>query len=55
MPALVFAPQVLGGLPYDLGLGLMVASAVNLHHFVLDGAIWKLRNTRVAGVLLRRQ
>ena len=55
VPALVFAPQVLGGLPYDLGLGLMVASAVNLHHFVLDGAIWKLRNTRVAGVLLRRQ
>jgi tetratricopeptide (TPR) repeat protein len=26
---------------------------VNLHHFVLDGAIWKLRDGRVARVLLR--
>ena len=32
---------------------LLVASVVNLHHFVLDGAIWKLRDGRVARVLLR--
>src|SRR5262249_9773142 len=28
-------------------------AVVNLHHFVLDGAIWKLRDGRVARVLLR--
>ena len=34
--------------------GIMcVASAINLHHFVLDGAIWKLRNPKIANVLLR--
>jgi tetratricopeptide (TPR) repeat protein len=26
---------------------------VNLQHFVLDGAIWKLRDGRIAGVLIR--
>jgi tetratricopeptide (TPR) repeat protein len=31
----------------------VVATFVNLHHFVLDGAIWKLRNSRIAGVLIR--
>jgi tetratricopeptide (TPR) repeat protein len=28
---------------------------VNLHHFVLDGAIWKLRDGRVARILIRRE
>ncbi len=55
LPALLFAPGALGRLPYDAGLGLLVASAVNLHHFLLDGAIWKLRDGRIARVLLRRQ
>jgi hypothetical protein len=31
---------------------LLVASAVNVHHFILDGAIWKLRG-RIAEVLIR--
>ena len=31
----------------------LVASVVNLHHFVMDGAIWKLRNSRIASVLIR--
>ena len=31
----------------------VIATFVNLHHFILDGAIWKLRNTRIAGVLIR--
>jgi len=53
VPALLFAPGVLGALPYDSGLAVMVAAAVNLHHFLLDGAIWKLRDGRVARVLLR--
>jgi Flp pilus assembly protein TadD len=35
------------------GLIEIIATFVNLHHFLLDGAIWKLRNTRIAGVLIR--
>jgi hypothetical protein len=53
LPTLLFAPGVLGPLPHDLGLALLTASVVNLHHFVLDGAIWKLRDGRVARALLR--
>jgi tetratricopeptide (TPR) repeat protein len=53
VPALLFVPGALGRVPYGAGLALLVASVVNLHHFVLDGAIWKLRDGRVARVLLR--
>jgi Flp pilus assembly protein TadD len=53
LPALLFVPGLLGRLPYGAGLALLVAATVNLHHFVLDGAIWKLRDGRVARVLLR--
>lgn len=53
LPALVFAPGLLGRLPYDGGLALLIASVVNIHHFVLDGAVWKLRDGRVARILLR--
>ncbi len=52
VPALLFAPGVLGKLPFDAGLGMLVAALVNLHHFMLDGVIWKLRERRVANVLL---
>ncbi len=31
---------------------LIFTSLVNLHHFILDGAIWKLRDGRIAGLLL---
>jgi tetratricopeptide (TPR) repeat protein len=31
---------------------MLVASAANIHHFVLDGVIWKLRSRPVASVLL---
>ncbi|MCG8588049.1 MAG: tetratricopeptide repeat protein [Proteobacteria bacterium] len=55
LPALVFAPGLLGDLPYESGLALMVAAVVNLHHFVLDGAIWKLRDTGIGRVLLRSE
>ncbi len=55
LPAIVFAPGLLGRLPHESGLALMVAAMVNLHHFVLDGAVWKLRDGRVARVLLRSQ
>jgi len=32
---------------------VLLFAVVNVHHFVLDGAIWKLRDGRVAQVLLR--
>jgi tetratricopeptide (TPR) repeat protein len=45
-------PQAFGPLSADAGLAILVASAVNIHHFVLDGAIWKLKG-RIAEVLIR--
>ena len=55
LPFLLFAPQLVGGPSFDTGLAILIASCVNIHHFVLDGAIWKLRNTRIGNVLLRSQ
>ncbi|MEO5819902.1 MAG: tetratricopeptide repeat protein [Vicinamibacteraceae bacterium] len=31
----------------------IVAAIVNLHHFMIDGVVWKLRNPRVGRVLVR--
>ena len=31
---------------------LIFTSLVNIHHFILDGAIWKLRDGRIAALLL---
>jgi tetratricopeptide (TPR) repeat protein len=53
LPIVVFAPDALGSLSYDAGLALLVSAAVNVHHFILDGAIWKLRSSRIASVLIR--
>lgn len=53
VPALLFSPAALGRVPYDAGLALLIASVVNLHHFILDGAIWKLRDGPIARALLR--
>jgi hypothetical protein len=53
VPPLLFSPDWLGRLPFDAGLSALVASAVNVHHFILDGAIWKLRDGRIARVLVR--
>jgi hypothetical protein len=53
IPVLIFAPGVLGSLPHESGLALLVAATVNLHHFVLDGVVWKLRDGRVAQILLK--
>jgi tetratricopeptide (TPR) repeat protein len=52
VPVVVFAPGYLGSLPAESGLALMVAAIVNLHHFILDGAIWKLRDESVSRVLI---
>lgn len=54
VPAFLFSPLALGTHSFESGLGMLIASAVNLHHFVLDGAIWKLRDGRIARILLRR-
>jgi hypothetical protein len=55
LPAVLFAPRLLGSHGFHAGLALLVAAAVNIHHFVLDGAIWKLRQHRVARVLIRSE
>ncbi len=34
---------------------LIFTALVNLHHFILDGAIWKLRDGKVASLLLNTQ
>ncbi len=52
-PAVIFAPALLGTVPWDVGLAILLISVVNLHHFILDGAIWKLRDGRVARLLLK--
>jgi len=54
IPGVLFAPMLLGGpLSWEGGLSALVFAAVNLHHFVLDGAVWKLRDGRVARLLLQ--
>ena len=52
VPALLFGPDLLGELPWDAGLAALTFAALNIHHFLLDGAIWKLRDGRIARVLL---
>lgn len=38
---------------YDFTTSFLIFTAlVNLHHFILDGAIWKLRDGRIASLLL---
>jgi hypothetical protein len=54
LPNLLFVPGLLGSsLPHGIGVGVLLFATVNLHHFVLDGAVWKLRDGRVARALLR--
>jgi len=53
LPVLLFSPDLLGGASDATTLAVMIASAVNLHHFILDGAIWKLRDGPIARALLR--
>ncbi|MBK7948332.1 MAG: hypothetical protein IPK00_06225 [Deltaproteobacteria bacterium] len=49
IPPLLFAPGV--G-EFDWNFALLLAATVNIHHFVLDGAIWKLRQPKIARVLI---
>ena len=40
---------------YDFSTSFLIFTAlVNIHHFILDGAIWKLRDSRIASLLLAR-
>jgi tetratricopeptide (TPR) repeat protein len=34
---------------------LTFTALVNIHHFILDGALWKLRDSRIASFLLNKQ
>jgi len=43
-------------LHFDFTTSLLIFTAlVNIHHFILDGAVWKLRDSRVASLLLNRE
>jgi len=53
LPGLLVLWLAPGAPSWTGGLALLLFSALNIHHFVLDGAIWKLREGRVARVLLR--
>ena len=53
IPQFLFAPGLLGAYATNsLGVAVLAFSVGNLHHFLLDGAIWKLRDGRVARILL---
>jgi tetratricopeptide (TPR) repeat protein len=69
-PIAYFAIQIVGGIAlfvpgpwlasyvfhYDFTASFLIFTAlVNLHHFILDGAIWKLRDGRIAAMLLNSQ
>ncbi|HEY7543416.1 MAG TPA: hypothetical protein VID27_00955, partial [Blastocatellia bacterium] len=66
-PASYFAILIVGGIAlfvpgpwavsyifkYDFAMSFLIfASLVNIHHFILDGAIWKLRDSRIASLLI---
>jgi hypothetical protein len=66
-PVFYFASLILGGIAlflpgpwlisyvfhYDFTSSMLIFIAmVNIHHFVLDGAIWKLREGRIAAILI---
>ena len=42
-------------LHYDFTTSFLIFTAlVNIHHFILDGALWKLRDSRIAAMLISR-
>jgi len=52
LPLLLFWQPGFALLSPDAGIFVLVAAFANLHHFVLDGAIWKLRGP-IARVLIQ--
>jgi len=55
LPGLLVAPLLGAGLHWTTGLAILIFAVINLHHFILDGAIWRLRDGRVARTLLRTE
>jgi tetratricopeptide (TPR) repeat protein len=53
LPGLLVASIAFTDLPWSKGLAMLSFACANLHHFLLDGAIWKLRDGRIARILLR--
>lgn len=51
-PVLLANKTGLSRMPHESGLDMLVAAAVNLHHFLLDGVIWKLRDAPVRQALV---
>jgi tetratricopeptide (TPR) repeat protein len=51
-PIVLLSPSLFGRVPYDAGLLAMLAGALNLHHVLIDGAIWKLRSGPIARILI---
>jgi tetratricopeptide (TPR) repeat protein len=54
VPGILGAPQLLGTTSWTDGVAILAFSSLNLHHFLLDGAVWKLRDGRIARLLLKR-
>jgi tetratricopeptide (TPR) repeat protein len=52
IPFLLLLPEIGGGPSYEAGLFLMLNGALNIHHVMMDGVIWKLRHTRIASILI---
>lgn len=48
VPALLLSH---GPVPTELGVAILVAAAVNIHHFALDGVVWKLRDPKNAALV----
>lgn len=51
-PVLLTNKTGMSRMPHESGLDMLVAAAVNLHHFLLDGVIWKLRDAPVRQALV---
>jgi hypothetical protein len=53
LPVLILAPALAGRISYGGGIEIMLVAMISVHHFILDGAIWKLRDARIAQILIR--
>ncbi|MDQ3035312.1 MAG: hypothetical protein M3Y87_23105, partial [Myxococcota bacterium] len=48
VPSLLLAR---GPVASEMGVAILIAGAVNVHHFALDGVVWKLRDPRNASLV----
>ncbi len=54
LPGILGSRDLLGVVSWKEGVAILAFSVLNLHHFILDGAVWKLRDGRIARLLLRQ-